>query len=60
MKRDKHIGLTVDEELHYKLHYIAQYEGRSNNGQIIYLIRQSIKSFELKNGSIEWPASTQD
>lgn len=36
-----------------KLHYIAKYEGRSANGQILYLIRQCIKAFEEENGKIE-------
>lgn len=42
----------MDQELHDKLHYIAKYEGRSGNGQIIYLIRQCIREFEEKQGEI--------
>ena len=38
-KNNKHLGIEVDPELHYKLRYIAKYEGRSANGQILYLIR---------------------
>lgn len=52
-KNNKHIGIEVDSELHYKLHYISKYEGRSANGQILYLIRQCIKDFEKDNGTIE-------
>lgn len=52
-KENKHLGIEVDPELHRKLHYIAQYEGRSANGQILYLIRQCIRDFEEKNGKIE-------
>ena len=37
--KDNHLGLRIDSELHYKLHYISQYEGRSANGEVIYLIR---------------------
>ena len=33
-KNNKHLGLEIDPVLHYKLKYIAQYEGRSANGQI--------------------------
>lgn len=33
-KNNKHLGLEIDPTLHYKLKYIAQYEGRSANGQI--------------------------
>lgn len=51
-KNNKHLGIEIDPELHYKLHYIAKYEGRSGNGQILYLIRQSIREFEEKFGTI--------
>ena len=51
-KNNKHLGIEVDPELHAKLHYIAKYEGRSANGQILYLIRQCIRDFEKKNGEI--------
>ena len=52
-KENKHLGIEVDPELHAKLRYIAKNEGRSANGQILYLIRQCIKDFEEKNGRIE-------
>lgn len=52
-KNNKHLGIEVDPELHRKLHYIAKYEGRSANGQILYLIRQCIRNFEAENGPIE-------
>lgn len=52
-KNNKHLGIEVEPELHGKLKYIAKYEGRSVNGQILYLIRQCIKDFEAKNGVIE-------
>ena len=51
-KNNKHLGIEVEPELHYKLHYIAKYEGRSGNGQILYLIRQCIREFEEKYGEI--------
>lgn len=55
MKVQKHIGVRInDEELHYKLHYIANYEGRSANGQILYIIRQCIKDFEKTHGEIKF------
>lgn len=53
MKKDKHLVIRIDDDLHYKLHYIAKYEGRSANGQILYLIRQCIADFEEKHGKIE-------
>ena len=36
-EKDKHLGLRIDSELHYKLHYISKYYGRSANGEVIYL-----------------------
>lgn len=51
-KKNKHLGIEVDPELHYKLRYIADYEGRSVNRQILYLIRQCIREFEEKEGPI--------
>ncbi len=56
-KENKHLGLEIPPEVHYKLHYIAKYEGRSANRQVLYLIRQCIKAFEEKEGEIQPPAS---
>lgn len=53
MNKNKHLGIRIDDELHYKLHYISNYEGRSANGQILYLIRKCIQEFEKENGIIE-------
>ena len=54
-EKDKHLGLRIDSELHYKLHYISQYDGRSANGEVIYLIRQRIEQFEQEHGKIDLP-----
>lgn len=54
-EKDKHLGLRIDSELHYKLHYISKYYGRSANGEVIYLIRKAIESFESEHGRIEPP-----
>ncbi len=51
-KNNKHIGMEIDPEIHYKLRYIAEYEGRSGNGQILYWIRKGIREFEETNGAI--------
>jgi len=51
-KDNKHLGIEIDPVLHYKLHYIAKYEGRSGNGQILYLIREAIRDFEANHGVI--------
>ena len=53
VKKDKHIGLRCTEELLKKLKYIAEYEGRSINGEIIYLINREIRKFEEENGEIK-------
>lgn len=52
-KNNKHLGIEIEPDLHSKLKYIAKYEGRSINGQILYLVRQCIKDFEKENGIIE-------
>ncbi len=54
-KENKHLGIEIDPILHYKLRYVAKYEGRSGNGQILYLIRQCISDFEQKVEVIELP-----
>ena len=53
MEKCKHLGIRIDKDLHFKLHYISKYEGRSANGQIIYLIQKCIREFEKENGKIE-------
>lgn len=58
-KNNKHLGLEISPELHYKLHYIAKYEGRSANGQILYLIRQCIKQFEEAEGEIKFESENK-
>ena len=54
-KNNKHLGIEIDPALHYKLHYISKYYGRSANGQILYLIRQAIKAYESAEGEIPLP-----
>lgn len=55
-KNNKHLGIKIDPELHYKLHYISKYYGRSANGEILFLLQQEIKAFEDAEGKIEVPA----
>lgn len=59
-KKNKHLGIEIDPILHFKLRYIAKYEGRSGNGQILYLIRQYIKEFETVNGEIIVPQEVSE
>lgn len=54
-RKNKHLGIEVDPALHGKLRYIADYEGRSMNGQILYLVRQCIRAFEEEHGAIPEP-----
>ena len=49
---DKHIGLRVNDDLHTKLKALAEYEGRSINGELIYLVRQAILQHEKKVGEL--------
>ena len=51
-KNDKHLGITINSELHSKLVYISDYEGRSMSGQIIQLIKNCIREFEKEHGPI--------
>jgi len=49
----KHLDLRIDSELHYKLHDISPYEGRSATGEVMYLIRRAIEEFEKEHGKNE-------
>lgn len=49
----KNLTIRIDEEMLNKLHYIADYEGRSANGQVTVLIRDCIEEYEAKHGKIE-------
>lgn len=42
----------VSPKVHRKLKYIAQYEGRTVNGQTLYLIQKCIREFEKEHGPI--------
>lgn len=53
LEKNKHIGLRIDEETHSKFKCLCQYEGRTINGQILYLIRQAIVDFEKKHGELK-------
>ena len=54
-KQNKHLGIEIDPALHYKLHYLSRYYGRSANGEILFLIRQAIRDFEKTEGEIVLP-----
>lgn len=48
----KSVSIRIEEEMLDKLAYVADYEGRSVNSQVLVLIRSAIKAFEDENGTI--------
>ncbi len=44
--KDKHLGLRIDSDTHKKLKDMADYNGRSINDEVLYLIRQAIREYE--------------
>ncbi len=59
LPKDKHFGMMIDKGTHYKLHYIAEYEGRSGNSMVLYWIRRGIREFENEHGKIEVPENKE-
>lgn len=53
MEKIKSYSLRVEETLLKKFHYVAKYNGRSVNAQILMYIRKSIDKFEEIYGPIE-------
>ena len=53
MEKDKHLGLRVDSETHVKLKSLAEFEGRSINGEVLYLVRQAILRHEQTHGKLK-------
>jgi hypothetical protein len=49
----KSLSIRIEEDMLDQLHVVADYEGRSANSQIIYLIRKCIEEYEEKHGKIE-------
>ena len=48
----KSLSIRIEEEMLNKLHFIADYEGRSANSEILILIRDAINSYEKEHGEI--------
>jgi len=48
----KSVSFRIEEEMLNKIAYIADYEGRSVNSQVLVLIREHIRAFEQANGPI--------
>lgn len=53
MEKDKHLGLRIDSDTHKKLKNLAEYDGRSIKGEVLYLIRQAIAQHEQKHGPLK-------
>lgn len=53
MKKDKHLGLRIDAETHKKLKSLSEFEGRSINGEVLYLIRKAIAQHETTHGALK-------
>ena len=49
----KSLTVRLDEELLHKFHIVADYEGRSANGEALVLIRRDVEQFEEKHGKID-------
>ena len=50
----KNLTIRLDEKMLDKLHIVADYEGRSANGQVVILIRDAIEAYEAKHGEIDF------
>lgn len=50
----KSISFRIDSDLLDKLHYIADYKGRSANSQVIQLIKKAVYEFEEEHGTIDF------
>ena len=48
MRQKSICPLRLDDETRLKLRYIAKYEGRSINGQVMHLIYGCIRDYEEK------------
>ena len=48
----RNLSIRIEDEMLDKLHYVADYEGRSCNSQILILIRDCIEKYEDRHGEI--------
>ena len=49
----KSVSIRIEEEMLAKIGYVADFEGRSINSQILVLIRENIQAYEKQYGKIE-------
>ncbi len=53
MEKNKRLGLRIDSDTHKKLKSLAEFDGRSINGEVLYLIRQAIARHEHTHGTLK-------
>lgn len=53
MEKEKHLGLRIDSETHKKLKSLAEYDGRSINSEVLYILRRAIAQHEAEQGKLE-------
>lgn len=53
MKVERHFGLRIEDELLRKFRYVCEYDGRSANAQILYMIRKCVQEYEKEHGEIK-------
>lgn len=49
----KSVSIRIEKEMLEKIGYVADYEGRSVNSQVLVLIRECIRRFEQEHGPIQ-------
>lgn len=49
----KNVSIRIPENILKELHYVSNYEGRSMNKQVVFLIRQCISKFKQEHGEID-------
>lgn len=52
MAKQKHVSIRMDSDMLKKFYYVSKYYGRSGSGQITYLMRSFIDTFENEHGEI--------
>lgn len=52
--KTRNLTIRIDARQLDKLHNVADYEGRSANSQVLYLIRKCIEEHEEKHGVINF------
>lgn len=46
----KSVSIRIPEELLNDLRYVAEYDGRSINSQVVHLIRECVRNFKQEHG----------